>query len=93
MNATVKSWTDSGVAETLKDADGFTWTTAYDASDGTIAVECEDGDRAGIFRRLPHTADRGDLYPVSDGATYGVNCSEEFIAENGEWIENGEEEP
>ena len=89
--AKVTGWTDAMNADQFEDEHGFTWKTAYDAIDGTIAVERTDGHQTGIFSWHEGTDDIGDIAYASDGATYGVNCSDEFIAHNGEWIENNGE--
>jgi hypothetical protein len=92
-DAKVVGWADSGAAELFLDEYGDYWRYAVDAMDGTVAVErvdyasCEPNGRAGEFV-WGHEEDRGVIYPKEDGDTYGVNCTEDHIAEGGRWVEN-----
>lgn len=99
LNSTVQSWTDSQAADTFRDEDGGLWRTFADAVDGTIAVQefAHDGDdapvlRAGVFTWDRDSNDTGTITPKDDGATYGVNCEDEYIVRGGEWVENTDAE-
>ncbi len=90
MNAKVIGWTDGGNAELFEDEHGGEWKYAVDAMDGTIAVERTDGSKAGIFS-WDIAGATGTINECEDGATYGVNSTEDHIVENGEWVDNEEE--
>lgn len=89
--ATVTTTFDAGQPETLTDEHGFTWRNEIDNTDGTFAVERESYPSvAGVARwNLDGTV---TIYPKEDGSYYGVNCTEEYVVEGGEWVENVTEE-
>jgi hypothetical protein len=90
MRAKVVAWTDGNCAEVFEDEHGVEWRHVVDAGDGTIAVE--SGERAGVFRWTVGEPDGGDIYVAEEGKTYGVNNEDEWIVQNGGWVENDEDE-
>lgn len=88
INAYVIGWTDGKSAEVIEDEHGFEWSVVVDALDGTIAVDRRDGLKAGIFTWTSEARESGCIAYAEEGATYGINSSEDFIVSNGEWEEN-----
>jgi hypothetical protein len=98
MQAKVIGWTGGNQADLFCDEYGGLWAYAVAAADGTIAVEeVPDGERqepvgrAGVFESGQEGAE-GEIYPKADGATYGVNCQDEYVAQHGRWVLAEEEE-
>lgn len=87
---------DDDTPRVWQDDEGSYWRYAVDACDGTVAVEevyypsLEPAGRCGVLHyRVGEEA--ADVWPVEDGATYGVNCEDDYTARDGCWRTTEEE--
>ena len=99
MKAKITATTDAGCLELVRDEYGDLWRYAGDDMLGNVMVEeicdgassvaeAETCGRAGVFSYSPYSEDEGTLVVKEDGATFGVNCADEFVVAGGEWTEN-----
>lgn len=86
LTATVTTTHDAGQPSAITDEYGNVWRNAIDGADGTFAVEEVNGERAGIASWM--LGDSISIAVSKDGDYYGVNCTEEYIARGGEWVQN-----
>lgn len=88
LTATTHSTTDTNAAQSFIDSNGTEWFVEVDAADGTLAVQNHlYPPQAGIFTWNAN-GEEGTITIRQEGDFYGVNCDEEFVVDDGEWVQN-----